>query len=130
MTPFDFVTGINLGKDVIRTSENPEQTEKEYNPFLTNRALSYFVDTILYSNEMNMTTGLSSKMQFDYLLHSVRPKKRFSKWAKKVSIEDVSVITEYYKYSERRAMEVLTLLSDSHITAIKETLKKGGVKNE
>jgi hypothetical protein len=130
MTPFDYINAINANKDIIGSSDNPEEVEKEYTPFMVNRGLSYFVDTILYANEMNSASDISNKLQFDYLRNSIKPKKRFSKWAKRLSSENISVIKEIYKYSDRRAMEVLSLLSDSQIVLLKEKLKKGGVKNE
>jgi len=130
MTPFDYINAINANKDIIGSSDNPEEVEKEYTPFMVNRGLSYFVDTILYANEMNSASDISNKLQFDYLRNSIKPKKRFSKWAKRLSSENISVIKEIYKYSDRRAIEVLSLLSDSQIALLKEKLKKGGVKNE
>jgi hypothetical protein len=130
MTPFDYINAINANKDIIGSSDNPEEVEKGYTPFMVNRGLSYFVDTILYANEMNSASDISNKLQFDYLRNSIKPKKRFSKWAKRLSHENINVIKEIYKYSDRRAMEVLSLLSDSQIALLKEKLKKGGVKNE
>ena len=54
MNPFDFVNDINFGKkDIMTDSNNPELAESTYNPFLTNRALSYFPDTIQFANMMN-----------------------------------------------------------------------------
>ena len=130
MTPFDYINAINANKDIIGSSDNPEEVEKEYTPFMVNRGLSYFIDTILYANEMNIASDISNKLQFDYLRNSIKPKKRFSKWAKRLSPENINVIKEIYKYSDRRAIEVLSLLSDSQIAFLKEKLKKGGVKNE
>ena len=55
MKPFDFINDINTGKkDLINGSDNPELAEKIYSPFLTNRSLSYFSDTVSLANEMNM----------------------------------------------------------------------------
>ena len=49
--PFDFVNSINFNKhDLMTGTENDELAEKSYVPFLTNRSLSYFTDTILYAN--------------------------------------------------------------------------------
>ena len=53
LSPFDFVTSISFSKqNLITESEWPDATEKEYLPFMVNKALSYFQDTILFSNEM------------------------------------------------------------------------------
>ena len=49
--------------------------EKAYVPFVINRSLSYFPDTILYANQVNHYNQLDKKMQFDYLRLSLRPRK-------------------------------------------------------
>ena len=84
MNIWDFVNDITLNKkDLMTNSESPNTTEKMYEPFLVNRALSYYPDCILSANEMNIQPFLEKKMQYDYLLHTIRPRKRFSKWVKK-----------------------------------------------
>jgi len=84
MKPFDFVNSASYSKeDLIRESDNTELAEKTYAPFLTNKAFSYHVDTIMYANEMNMRSALENQLAFDYYLNSIRPQKRFAKWIKK-----------------------------------------------
>ena len=79
--PFDYVTSINsTKKNMMRDSENDELSEKGYEPWLTNTALSYFPDTILYANEMNTYHQLEKRPQYEYLINTIRPKKRWSKW--------------------------------------------------
>ena len=127
MNPFDFVTAINTSKkDLIRNSENPVLAEKSYSPFLTNRALSYFVDTILYANEVNRANHIDFILQNDYYLNSIRVSKRFSKWAKPVEDSDIESIREYYKVNDNRALEISRLLSREQIDHIKTRIIKGG----
>lgn len=127
MNPFDFVNAINTTKkDLIRESENPDLAEKSYNPFLVNRALSYFVDTIMYANEMNVNKNVENLLQNDYLINSIRKGKRFSKWAKTTENPDVQCVQEYYSISYRRAEEVLRVLTKEQIDLIKERIIKGG----
>ena len=127
MNPFDFVTAINTTKkDLIRNSENPVLAEKSYSPFLTNRALSYFVDTILYANEINRANHIDFILQNDYYLNSIRVSKRFSKWAKPVEDSDIESIREYYKVNNNRALEISRLLSREQIDHIKTRIIKGG----
>lgn len=126
MNPFDFINAINSNKDVISESDDPEQTAKEYSAFMVNRGLSYFLDTVMYSNEMNMLAHLDSKLQFDYLLNSIRPRKRFSKWSKKVEDQDLEAIKEYFKYSNKKAEQALAVLSTQEIEQIRMRLQKGG----
>ena len=80
MSPFDFVRQINHGK-VNLIDETPE-LEKEYKQFIINRALSFNHDTVRYANEMNFHNHLDSKLQFDFFLNTIRPKKRYGKWLK------------------------------------------------
>ena len=129
MNPFDFVTDINLHKkDIITNSENPELAERKYNPFLTNRALSYFPDTVHYANLMNMNTELDNMMQYSFLLNIVRKRKRFSKWHKTTDDEDLQAVIDYYGYSVKRAKEALKILGDEQLLTIKEKMNKGGMK--
>lgn len=125
--PFDYINDINYDKkDIIRNSPNPELAAKGYNPWLTNKTLSYFQDTILYSNEMNKNAHLSNQMQFDYFLNSINKRKRFAKQSKKVVSDDINNIAKYYGYSLKRAEEVLSILTAEQIKTIKQKLETGG----
>lgn len=124
MNIWDFVNAINYTK--VDLFEDP-QAEKEYVPFIVNKSLSNFPDTLFYGNEMNSRPHLSKKMQFDFLRISVSKKKRFSKWNKKETIsEDVTAICSYYKYSKAKAFEVLSILTSEQIEQIKQEMKQGG----
>jgi len=126
MNPFDFVKAINSTKvDLIRESENPALAEKSYNPFLTNKSLSYFVDTILYSNEMNLNHNLDNALQNDYLINSIRKGNRFSKWAKPVEDPNVEAIREYYRVNYARATEISKILTAEQVNLIRIKITKG-----
>ena len=124
--PFDFINAINQGNHIIRESENPEQTEKEYSAFMVNRGLSYFPDTLFYANEMNMLASVDSLLQFDYLINSIRPRKRFSKWSKKVEDSDLEAVREYFGYGYTKAKQALAVLSTRQLEQLKQKLEKGG----
>lgn len=125
--PFDYVTSITYNKnDMMTGTENDELAEAGYNPYLTNKSLSYFPDTLLYANEMNMLNHIDNRLQYSYLLNSIRPKKRFSKWVKKQEDIDIEALKEYYKYSTAKAEAALSLLSPQQINEIKRRLNKGG----
>jgi hypothetical protein len=127
MNPFEYVNAINISKkDLIRNSENPTLAEKDYSPFLVNRALSYYVDTVLYANEMNRANHVDSILQNDYYLNSIRVSKRFSKWAKPVESSDIESIQEYYKVNNNRALEISKVLTREQIDHIKTRIIKGG----
>ncbi len=121
--PFDFTNSINQSKtDLMRGTANDQLAEKSYSPFLTNRALSYHNDTVFYANEMNTRHFLDNLLQYDFLLNTVRPKKRFAKWSKKDKDSDVAIVREYYGYNETKARQALTILTDDQLNVIKEIL--------
>ena len=100
--------------------------EKAYVPFVINRSLSYFPDTILYANQVNHYNQLDNKMQFDYLRLSLRPRKRFSKWIKSQEEDDLQLIKDHYNYSNERATEVLRVLTPNQIEDIRSLYEYGG----
>src|SRR5210317_105426 len=123
-TPFDFLNSINDNKKDL--FEDP-QNEKEYAPFLINKGLSYFPDTILYANEMNQHSDIPKKWQFDFLRYSIPKRRRFSKWHKKEKASDIiKLVMKHYKYSEKKAYEVIDILSDDNIKELIETYHEGG----
>ena len=123
MNPFDYLNAINSTKKNIMVDE---VTEKAYSPFLINRGLSYFSDTILFANEMNLNHHIDSRLQHDFLINIIKKKKRFSKWAKPINIENLELIKEYYGYSNEKAKSVLPLLNDDQIIELKTRIYKGG----
>lgn len=123
--PFDYLNSINHKKDDIMVDD---EAEKGYSQFMVARGLSYFNDTVLFANEMNTTPGIDSRMHYDFLRHSIRPRKRFSKWMKKTTPAKVEVIKEYYGYSDAKAQSVEDLISDDDIKHMKSVLSIGGKK--
>ena len=111
---------------MMRDTDNDELAEKEYNPFMVNRGLSYFQDTVFFANEMNIHRDTDKKLQYEFLLNSIRPRKRFSKWFKKEVDGDIEAIKEYYGYSNVKAIQTLSVLTNSQIEKIKIKLEKGG----
>ena len=89
--------------------------------------LSMFWDTLPQANEMNGYHFLDNQVQFQFLLNSVRRKKRFGgKWLKQSKLKDIEYIKEYFGYSNEKAREALNILTKKQIEHIKETLYKGG----
>lgn len=123
--PFDYLTAINDTKKDVMIDDI---AEKGYNAFMVNRGLSYFNDTVLFANEMNLNAHLDNRLQFDFLINIVRKKKRFSKWFKPEIVSDLEVVKEYYGYNNEKARQALTLLSPENITIIKKKVNKGGTK--
>tara|TARA_R110000868_G_scaffold59339_1_gene182163 strand:- start:478 stop:849 length:372 start_codon:yes stop_codon:yes gene_type:complete len=119
----EVLNAINYDKTPIL---DDELQEKEYVPFVVNRCLSYFPDTILYANKVNHYNQLGKKMQFDYLRLSIRPRKRFSKWIKSQEEKDLQLIKDHYNYSNERASEVLRVLTPNQIEDIRSLYQYGG----
>ena len=125
MSPFDYVTAINYSKKNLIVDE---ETEKAYLPYMVNRSLSYFQDTVAVANVMNQYHILDKKLQFDFLINIVRKRKRFSKWIKPEIVTDLEVVKEYYGYSNEKAKQVLSVLSAEDITELSIRMYKGGRK--
>ena len=125
MSPFDYLKAINETKeDVMLTPED----ERKYSPFIVNRGLSFFMDTIFQINELNRNYHLEARLQFDYLLNSVRKKKRYSKWLKPEKLQDLDVVKEYYGFGNEKAKDALRILSEDQLAFIKDKLNQGGAE--
>lgn len=121
----DYIPSISHTKKRLMDSDD-EQWEKNYQPYLVNKNYPNFQDTILYANEMNKYHNLDNKLQFDYLLNSIRPRKRFSPWHKKTIHNDFDYVKEYYGYSNKKTEQALNILTKKQIEEIKSQMNKGG----
>lgn len=131
LKPFDFINSINFTKKNIMTNtENDELAESTYVPYITNRTLSYFTDTLLYANEMNRYSTLDNKLQYEFLLNSIRPKKRFAKWSKPEQNDDLDIVSEFYNYSLPKARQALSLLNENQLRVIREKVTIGIKDND
>ncbi len=117
-----WLNSINYEKQNIMTEDN----KKEYPPYIINRCLSGFIDTVMMANEMNINHQLPSELQYQFLLNIVRPKRRFSPWLKKEKLNDLEVVKSYYGYSNEKARTALSILSDDQLNSIKLKLHRGG----
>ena len=128
MSPFEFVNQINHGKKNLM-DETPE-LEQDYKPFIVNRGLSFNHDTALYANEMNFRHYADHKLQFDFFLNSIRPKKRYGKWLKRKKEDNqvLDLIKEYCKCSYAKARDYALLLNDSQLDIIRQHIDTGGLK--
>ena len=125
MNPFEYVNSINYTKKNIM--DTPEK-EKGYSPFMINRSLSYFNDTVILANEMNKYHHLDGRLQYSFLINIVRKRKRFSKWNKPQKHNDIEVVKRYYGYSNEKAEQVLPLLSQPQLLELRKKVNKGGRK--
>ena len=122
MNPFELIKSIsNTKKDIL-------ENEKDYNAFMVNRGLSYFPDTVIYANEMNRFHHLDSRLQYHFLINTIRKRNRFSKWNKSIESENISAIKQYYGYSNEKARDVLPLLSNENLKYIRGRIQHGGIQ--
>ena len=127
LTPFDFIKSVSHSKkDLIRGDDYPEQIEKQYNAYIVNRGFSYFEDTILHANEMNMRAHLFNDAQYRYYLGVLRSRNRFSKWHKAEKNIDLDAIQEVYSVNRTVAKMYLKTLSKEDLQRVHEKLQKGG----
>ena len=121
MKPFDLVNDISYKK------QNIFNDTESYPAYIVNKGFSYFIDTVFQSNQVNYYHHLDDRLQFDYLLNSIKRKRRFSKWVKQQKVEDLEAIQEYYGYNIKKAKDVVGILNDDQLTKIKKF--KGGVND-
>lgn len=127
--PFDYVNSITVGKNnMMRDTENDVLAEKEYNPWIVNKALSYFPDTVLMANDMNMYHDLDKRAQYEYLLNMVRRNKRWAKWVKDEGSEDLDLVIKAYNCNPIVAREYLKLLTKEQLDTIRASMAIGGSK--
>ena len=123
ISPFDFINAINHTKEELVVDD---WSEKQYIPYLVNRGLSFGSDTVIPANEMNSRPHLDKKLQFQFLINTVRPRKRYNKWVKADKVEAIELIKTYYGYSTEKARQALSILTSEQINHLKQKLEKGG----
>ena len=121
----DYLKAINQTKENLLDTED-EEWQKRYPPYIVNKCLAPFTDTILLVNELNQHHHLDKKLQFDYLLNSLRPRNRFAPWMKAKKLDNLEDVKEFYGYGNEKARDALDILDTKQISAIKKKLKKGG----
>ena len=124
----DYLNAINHTKERLMDTED-EEWERKYSPFIVNKCLAPFQDTILLVNEINQYPSIDKKLQFDFLINSLRPRKRFTPWVKAKKLANIEYVKEFYGYNNEKAKVALTILNDDQIATIKQKLNKGGKQN-
>ena len=121
----EYHNAINNTKEPLMDSED-SQWEKKYSSFIVNKCVAPFPDTVMLLNEINQLHHLDNKLQFDFLINSLRPRKRYTPWLKAKKLENLEYVKEYYGYNNEKAKAALDILNDEQISAIKTRLNKGG----
>ena len=121
----DYLKAINESKEDLMKSD--ETWVKKYPAYIINRCLSMFWDTLPQANEMNGYHFLDKKLQFHFYINSIRKSKRFGgKWLSQAKLKNINYVKEYYGYSNEKAKEALSILTDKQIDDIKNSRDKGG----
>ena len=118
----DWLNSINMNKKNLL---NDDPTAK-YPAYIVNRCMSGHLDTVLFANEMNKAPNLDPKLQYSFLLNSVRKRKRFSPWLRKDEIRDLDLVKRYYGYSNEKAKQALSILTKEQLSFIKSKFETGG----
>lgn len=124
----DFLNSINYDKKPLLDGE--DKAEKFYTPFVINKCMSFFQDTIFHANEINCRHWMDRKMQFDYYRTAVRKKKRFSPWLKKETEENIDLIKQAFGYTDIKAQQVLNILDPNDLEKLKQSLYLGGTNDQ
>ena len=122
----DWLKSINETKTNL--IDNDSTLEPKYLPYIVNRCMSGQIDTLMFANEMNISNHLDNKLQYDFLLYTLRKRKRFSPWMRKNELSNLSIVKEYYGYSDEKARQVLPLLTEDQLNIITRRLNTGGLK--
>lgn len=120
---------LDVFKDVLpslmQTKQHILEDEKDYVPFMVNRMMSYYDDCLYYANEMNMNHQLPKLMQYDFYLHSIRAKKRFSLWIKPAKVADLDAVKTYYGFSTTKALDAINTLTEEQLVIIRKATTIG-----
>ena len=123
----EYLNAINFTKKNLMDSDDL-LWQKKYPAFIVNKILSGFQDCIMLVNEMNRNHFMDKDMQFQFLLNSIRSKKRYSPFLRSSKLKDLDVVKEYYGYNNEKAKAALDILTKDEVKLIKEKLFKGGTK--
>ena len=122
----EYLKAINQSKEKLMDTED-EVWEKKYPAYIVNKCLAPFdMQTCLFVNEVNRLPHLEKKLQFDFLINSLRRMSRYTPWQKAKKVSDIEYVKEYYGYSNEKARSALTILNNEQIKYIKKKLNKGG----
>lgn len=114
---------LNLFKEILPSITTTKQRlfvdgvdEKDYSPYMVNHALSLYNDMLFQANQMNMMAHLPKMAQYDYLMGTVRGRKRsFVRWPKKLNDENLQLVMTHFNYSADKATMALKLMTEEQL---------------
>lgn len=124
---FDFINAVSHTKDASFMDD--PTWEKEYVPFIANRAFSYHLDSVMSANMMNERPHLAKNLQAQYFLNTLRSRRRWAPWHKNSVSDDERMIAEYYGCSLRHASALRALHSSEQLLTMRARVYKGGLSS-
>lgn len=112
---FSFIKSLSFSKEYLYN----EKTEKEFNIFLICKAFSYYLDTVIFAEDVSKMKHVTNKMKHDYLLHSIRSRNRYTPWFKRENPDDFELVQKHFKYSSSKTKIVMKILTKEDIDKIK-----------
>ena len=117
-----YLKAINQSKEKLMDTED-EVWEKKYPAYIVNKCLAPFdKQTCLFVNEVNRRPHLENKLQFDFLINSLRRMNRYSPWqkAKKISAKREKISTSPRLFSPIASMRFyrLNLVESARTTPV------------
>lgn len=128
LSPFDFIKSVsNNKKDLLK--DNPENV-KEYSAFMVNRGLSFYPDTVLIANDMNLYPDIPPEAQYYYYMGAIRKGNRYSEWHKKKKDDDLDLIQQVYQVRRDIAKQYAKLLSKDDLAKLRQLVDTGETKKK
>ena len=88
----DYLNAINFSKEKLLDTDDIVW-EKKYPPYIINKCLSMHYDCIAQANEINGFHFLPKKIQFHFLINSIRKRKRFGgKWLSSTKLKNLEYV--------------------------------------
>ena len=123
LSPFDFIKSVsNTKKDLIK--DNPDDT-KAYKAYVVNHGLSFYPDTVLIANEMNLYPDIPAISQYYYYMGAIRKGNRYSEWHKLKKNDDLDLVQKVYQVRREIAKQYLKLLSKEDLNKLRALVDTG-----
>lgn len=123
LSPFDFIKSVsNSKKDLMK--DNPDNV-KDYKAYVVNHGLSFYPDTVLIANDMNLYPEIPVASQYYYYMGAIRKSNRYSEWHKLKKNEDLDLVQKVYQVRREIAKQYLKLLSTDDLTKLRDLTETG-----
>lgn len=121
----------NITVSKTNLMDQDDEAIKDYDPFMINRALGHFPDCIADAHMMNCLYHLDKDLQYEYLLHAIKPQARYSEaWGKNVKpSKELLMVAEYYECNIQHAEAYMRRLTEEQLTYI-ENVQGGRLKKK